>query len=156
MGFSSARVEICQIPRVNFELTSQFFFKFCIILHCYDTNFPCKFWAHKFSTLDKRIPSKFQFLDFQTCSGENLLNSSSQFSFKCCISFQCHQAKLPCSFFLTQNNFVQKKPIKSASFGVFECPGQNSSNSSCPFWNNKSIPLQIFYHSLVSLLITPL
>ena len=37
LRFSSARVKICQIPHVNFELTSQFLFKFCIILHCHDT-----------------------------------------------------------------------------------------------------------------------
>ena len=79
LGFSSAWVKVCQIPHVNFELTTQFHFKFCIILHCHDTNFPCKFWAHKFSTLDERIPSKFQFLDFRRCSGENLLNSSRYF-----------------------------------------------------------------------------
>ena len=65
LGFSSAQVKICQIPRVNFELTSQFPSKFCIILHCHDKNVPCKFRAHKFSTLNKRIPSKFQFLDFE-------------------------------------------------------------------------------------------
>ena len=74
--FSSAWVKICQIPRVNFELASQFLFKLFIILHCHDTNFPCKFKAHKCSTLDQRIPSKSQFLDFQTCSDENFLNSS--------------------------------------------------------------------------------
>ena len=77
--FSSAPVKIRQILYVNFELTSQFLFKFCIILHCHDTNFPCKFWAHKFSTLDKRIPSKSLFSDFQTCFGENWLNSSCHF-----------------------------------------------------------------------------
>ena len=37
LRFSSARVKICQIPHVNFELTSQFLFNFCIILHCHDT-----------------------------------------------------------------------------------------------------------------------
>ena len=79
MGFSSARVKIRQIPHVNFELTSQFLFKFCIILHCHDIKLPCKFWAHKFSTLNKRIPSKSQFSDFQTCSGEKWLNSSCHF-----------------------------------------------------------------------------
>ena len=30
-------VKICQILHVNFETTSQFLFKFCIILHCHDT-----------------------------------------------------------------------------------------------------------------------
>ena len=37
LSFSSAQVKICQIPHVNFELTSQVLFKFCIILHCHDT-----------------------------------------------------------------------------------------------------------------------
>ena len=61
---SSSRVKIHQIPHVNFEMTSQFFFKFCIILHCHETQLLCKFWAHTFSTLDQRIPSKSQFWDF--------------------------------------------------------------------------------------------
>ena len=43
LRFSSARVQICQIPHVNFELTSQFFLKFCIIFHFHDTKLPCKF-----------------------------------------------------------------------------------------------------------------
>ena len=34
--FLSARVKIHQIPHVNFKLTSQFLFKFCIIHHCHD------------------------------------------------------------------------------------------------------------------------
>ena len=62
LRFSSARVKICQIPHVNFELTSQFLLKFCIILHCHDTKLPYKFEAHKFSTLDKKIPSESPFL----------------------------------------------------------------------------------------------
>ena len=36
LRLSSARIKICQIPHVNFEMTSQFLFKFCIILHCHD------------------------------------------------------------------------------------------------------------------------
>ena len=35
--FSSAQVKIRQNPHVIFELTIQFLFKYCIILHCYDT-----------------------------------------------------------------------------------------------------------------------
>ena len=77
--FSSARVKICQIPHVNLELRSQFLFKFGIMLHFHDTKLPCQFQAHTFSTLDKIIPWKSQFLDFQTCCGENLLNSSCHF-----------------------------------------------------------------------------
>ena len=39
---------------------------------------------------------------------------------------------------------------------TFEGSGQNLSNSSCQFWNNKSIPLQILYLSSVSWNIIPL
>ena len=46
---------------VSFEMTLQFFFKFCIILHYYDTKLLCKFEVHSFSTLVKRIPTKSQF-----------------------------------------------------------------------------------------------
>ena len=41
-------------------------------------------------------------------------------------------------------------------FETFKCSGQNSSNSSCQFWNDKSIPLQILHHSSLSWQITPL
>ena len=44
LGFLSAQVKIRQIPHVNFELKSQFFFKFCIILHCHDRKLPCKYF----------------------------------------------------------------------------------------------------------------
>ena len=39
----SARINIRQIPDVNFGLTSQVLFKFCIILHCHDKELLCKF-----------------------------------------------------------------------------------------------------------------
>ena len=37
LRLSSARVKIRQIPHVNVKMTSQFLFKFCIILLCHDT-----------------------------------------------------------------------------------------------------------------------
>ena len=61
LGFSSGRVKIWQISHANIELTSQFLFKFCIILHCHDTKLPRKIEAHTYSTLDKRIPSSPNF-----------------------------------------------------------------------------------------------
>ena len=61
LRFSIAWVKTRQIPHVNFELTSQFLIKFCIILHCHDTKPSCKFKAHTFSTLDERIKGKSQF-----------------------------------------------------------------------------------------------
>ena len=43
LRLSSARVKINQIPHVSFEVTSQFPFKFCFILHCHGTQLLCKF-----------------------------------------------------------------------------------------------------------------
>ena len=37
LRFSNAWVKICWIPHVNFEMTSQFLFKFCIIFHFQNT-----------------------------------------------------------------------------------------------------------------------
>ena len=61
-------------------------------------------------------------------------------------------------YFLSSNirYFPRKEPIKVQIFETFECSGQNLSNSSCKFWNNKSIPLQILHHSSASWNITPL
>ena len=42
------------------------------------------------------------------------------------------------------------------TFDIFECSGQNLSNSLCQFWNNKSISLQILYPSSFLWKITPL
>ena len=53
-------------------------------------------------------------------------------------------------------HFGQKEPIKLHIFETSECLGQNLSISSCQFWNNNSIVLQIFYHSSLSWQITPL
>ena len=50
----------------------------------------------------------------------------------------------------------QKEPIKVNIFDTIKCLGQNSSNSSCQFRNDKSFPLQILHHSSLSWQITPL
>ena len=52
--------------------------------------------------------------------------------------------------------FGQKQPIKVQVFEIFECLGQNLSNSSCQFWTDKSIPHRILYHSSLPWHITPL
>ena len=56
-------------------------------------------------------------------------------------------------FLKAQVSFGQKEPI---NVQMFECLGQDSSNSSCQFWNGKSIPLQILHHSSLSWHITRL
>ena len=45
---------------------------------------------------------------------------------------------------------------QSPNFGTFACSGENLLNFSCHFSNQKSVFLQIFYHSSVSWKITPL
>ena len=63
----------------------------------------------------------------------------------------------PLYFFSSSNiYFVQKEPIKVKPFDTFKCSGQNMSNSSFQFRNDKLIPFQILYHSSVSWKITPL
>ena len=62
---------------------------------------------------------------------------------------------IPLYFFSSNNiHFAQKEPIKVKIFETFECSSQNLPNWLCQFWNDKSIPLQILYPSLVSRKIT--
>ena len=62
--------------------------------------------------------------------------------------------KITTLYFFSSNiiYFDQKEQI----FEIFECSGQNSSNSSCQFWNDKLIPLLILHHSSLLSRITPL
>ena len=83
-------------------------------------------------TLFKRSPLKCKFLRFSSAQVKIrqiphvIFESTSQFSFRCCINIQCHQAKLPYTFFSSNIiYFVQKKSIKVQIFEIFEYPGQN-------------------------------
>ena len=66
--------------------------------------------------------------------------------------------KITSQHFFSSDNiyFAQKEPIKVNIFETFKWSGQNLSNSSCQFSNDKLIPLQILYHSSMSWKITPL
>ena len=66
--------------------------------------------------------------------------------------------KITLLYFSNSNSiyFAQKEHIKVKIFETFKCSGQHSSNSSCQFWNGKSIPLQILHHTLLSWHITHL
>ena len=85
------------------------------------------------SSLLKCTFLRFSSVRLKICHIPNVIfESTSQFSFKCCINIQSHQAKL--SYTLFSSNiiyFVKKKPIKVQIFEIFEYSGQNSSNSSC-------------------------
>ena len=74
-----------------------------------------------------------------------IFESKSRFSLKFCINIQYHQIQ-PLSDL--------SRPIKVQLFETFGCFSKNVSNSSCQFWNNKSI-LQILHHSSLSWHKTP-
>ena len=95
LDFLSAQVKICKV-HVNFKTRSQFLLNFCVTLHCHDTQLHCKFEAHTFSTLDKKILSKFQFWHFQVLWWKFakflvIFQATSQFFFEFCITLQCHE-----------------------------------------------------------------
>ena len=61
-------------------------------------------------------------------------------------------------YFFSSNNiyFAQKELIQTKIFEPFECSSQILSNFLCQFWNDDSIPLQIFYPFSLSWKITAL
>ena len=96
-------------------------------------------------------------------SGQNLSNSLRQFWNDESIPLQILYPssvswKITPLYFFSLNNiyFAQKEHIKMKIFETFKCSGQNSLSSSCQFWNDKSVSLQILHHSSFSWLITPL
>ena len=107
----------------------------------------------------------YQSPNFETfeCSGENLPNFSCHFpNLKSAFYQILHHSSLlwkitPLYFFSSYIVYLgQKEPIKVHIFETFECFGQNSSNASCQFWNDKSIPLQISHHAFLSVYINHL
>ena len=97
------------------------------------------------------------------CSGQNLSNSLRQFWNDKTIPLQILYPysiswKITSLHFFSSNNiyFPQKEHIKMKICETFKCSSQSSSISSCQFWNDKSIPLQILRHSSFSWQITPL
>ena len=127
--------------------------------------------THNFSVNFKLIhfllwtKGSYQSSNFDTfeCSGENLPNSSCYFPSNKSVFLQIfHHSwvlwEITPLYFFSSNNiyFAQKEPIEVKIFETSECSGQNLSNSLYQFWNDKSIPLQILYPSLVSWAMTPL
>ena len=142
---------------LNWQINSSLNFRsFFIVMTC---NSPVNFKLIHIVLWIKGSHQSPNFNAFE-CSGENLPNFSCHFWKHKSIFFQIsHQYSVPSNltpFSPSIIYFGQKQPINVQILGIFECSGQNSLNSSCPFWNDKSIPLQIFHHSAVPLLITPL
>ena len=105
------------------------------------------YFAHK-------EPIKVKIFETFEHSGQNLTNSWCQFLNEKLISLQILYPssvswKITLLYLFSSNNiyFAQEEHIKMKIFETFKCLGQNVSNSSCQFWNEKSIPLQILHHS---------
>ena len=83
--------------------------------------------------------------------------ATSQFLSNFCSPIHFH-GRLFISTFLAQTIYtlLKRSPLKWNVFYTFECSGHILSNSFCQFWNDESIPFQIFFASLVSWRITPL
>ena len=132
MRLFSARIKICQILHVNFETTSQFLFKFCIILHCHDNSSSVNFkpihillWIKGSQQSPKSQVSWWKIAIFLVSF------SKPQVSFS--LNFASH-------FSVMKDNsnviiLCTKGTNQSGNFENFECSGQNSPNS-CHFSNN--------------------
>ena len=124
---------------------------------------PLFFFSWNNIYFSQKEPIKVKPFEPFECSGQNVSNSSWQFWNKKPVSLYilCHSSvlwKITPLYFFSLNNiyFAQKEPIKVKLFETFECLGQYLSNSSYQFWTNKSAPLQKFYHSSLSLHVTPI
>ena len=96
LTLSSALVKICRISQVFFQTTSQFFFKICISLQCYERQLLCTFLAQTIYTLVTKSQLKHIFFRLlstrvQICEVP-LVNfkTTSQFLFNFCIILLCH------------------------------------------------------------------
>ena len=107
-------------PQVNFKLTSHFVFKFCIILHFHDTNSPVK----------TPLPNML----WWKCAKFLMFWKHKSFFLQI-----FHQYSVPSKvtpLYLFSSNifyFGQQQSIKAQHFKIFECSGQNLSNSSWQF-----------------------
>ena len=103
----------------------------------------------------KRIPLKWKFWDFWVLRSKFVKFFMSIFkrqvdsspNFVSLFNFIKDYCSVLC-FSSDNTYFAQKEHIKMKFFETFNCPGQNSSNSSCKFWNDKSILLHILHPSL--------
>ena len=133
--------------------SSQLFSNFASFFIVATYNSPVNFKLIDFLPWIKGPNKSLNFENFMW-SGENLPNSWCCFPnhkslFKKILSHSLVSWNVKPLYFFSWN-------IKVQIFETFQCSSQNSSNSLRQFWNDKSILLQMFHHSSVSLHITPL
>ena len=156
----SDRVKSCQIVmsilKRKINSSSNFASFFIFMIHNSSVNF-------KLIHFVLWIKGSHQGPNFETfeCSGKSLPNSSRHFPNHKSVFLQTlHHSSVSWNitlvYFCSSNiiYFVQKESIKVQIVETFECSGQNSSNSSCQLWKDKSIPFQILHHSSLSWHIT--
>ena len=143
------------ILKGQFSSSSNFF----IILQFQYTYLFCKYLAHAFSTLEKRIPSKSQLWHFQglwwKCAKFLMLFSKAQVKSQVFLQILYHSSiswKITLLHFFRPKSiyFEQKESIKMQIFEAFKCSCQNSSRS-CHFWNKKLVFLQILSYQSTNL-----
>ena len=124
---------------------------------------PLYFFSSNNIYFAQKEPIKVKIFETFERSGQNLSNSLCQFLNDKSIPLQILYPssvswKIIPLYFFSSNNiyFAQKEYIKMKIFETFKCSGQNSLNSSCQLWNDKSILFQNLHHSLLSWHITPL
>ena len=124
---------------------------------------PLYFFSSNNIYFAQKEPIKMKMFETFECSGQILSNYLCQFwndkSIPAQILYPSSVSwKITPLYFFSSNSifFDYEEPIKKKIFETFKCLGQNSSNSSCQFWNDKSIPLQILHHSSFSWHVTPL
>ena len=131
-------MQICQIPHVIFESTSQFSFK---ILGTIKHNSSALFYIIYFG---QRSQLKSKFFRFSTARVK-IRQILRVMSFSIVMT---HNSSV--NFKLIHFLFWTKGSLQSPNSDTFECSDENLPNSSCHFPNHKSVFLQIFHHSSVS------
>ena len=120
-------------PRLGFP--SNFASLFSVMRHNSSVLFHLNF--HMLWTKEAHQSANFQVFDISHENQPNTYFSSHEsFSFKFCITFQCHN--IFSLKFSSWNiiRFWQKNPI-NVHFFTFECTNNSSPDSSCHFWKHK-------------------
>ena len=147
---STARTKIIQVPNVIFQATSQFLFKFCITFQCHDIKFLWNFLTETLYALDNNSPSMKNFSDFWLVYNERTSNFSCHFwNHNSASLFSLKKDNSSVFFSSNLRYFGEKNPFKW-NFWIFVWLGENSPNSSCHIWNEKSVFIQILNHSSMS------
>ena len=77
--FSSALVKFCQITHGILQTTSQFFFKYCIILQCHEKKTLLYFFSSNIEYFVQKKPIKVQIFEIFECFGRYSSNYSCHF-----------------------------------------------------------------------------